>query len=70
MGVPGDLANDGLSGAHGALMIIAWLFISEFAETIAWWIRCKVRFEGYYTYIQLLMDVVVASAIILSIMAD
>jgi len=42
MSIPGQLENDGLAGAHGGLMIIAWLFISEFAEVIAWWCRCKV----------------------------
>lgn len=30
-------------GAHGIIMIIAFLFMTQFAEVIAWWATNKVR---------------------------
>jgi len=28
--------------AHGAIMVTAWLFLSEIAEVIGWWASNKV----------------------------
>jgi hypothetical protein len=38
----------GAIGAHGVIMVISWIFMTQAAEVIAWYVSNKVRKSLYH----------------------